>query len=498
MKRSFSVRSCLLVLLTSVLLSQADEKALPGHVSQEDIERGRWTFAQLRLAGKRLFEARFTVEDGASRPGATGNPSPTRRPLGNAPTFIRTAGPDSNSCQGCHNQPETGGAGDFVTNVFVSTASREPVISSVSSAFTAERGTPAMHGSGAIEILAREMTGQLHSLRAAAIREAKHSVQSVRIQLVAKGVSFGYLSAEPDGNVKLNEVEGVDKDLVIRPWSQKGTVTSLRTFTINALNEHHGMEATERFGFAQTGTHDFDRDGIPDEISVGDVTALVLFQASLPVPGRLLPSDAGAQAKAKRGELTFDKIGCTSCHVPSMTIDNPTFYEPGPYNLEGTLRQIETKELFHFSLITDVKPGLEPLRNGKGIVRAYTDLKRHRICDKDRPHYCNETLVQGFVPFDQFITKRLWDVGNTGPYGHRGDLTTMREAILDHGAEATSSRIHFEGLSNAEQDEVIDFLKTLQILPEGSQRIVVQAVEPVLPYQSDSKDREALLTHAKQ
>src|SRR5579859_436900 len=216
----------LVAALALVVVAVADERAIRGHVAQEDVERGVWSFSQLRLAGKLLFQARFTVEDGASRPGATGNPSPTRRPLGNAPMFIRTAGPDANSCEGCHNQPETGGAGDFVANVFLSTASREPVITSISPDLTAERGTPSMHGSGAIEILAREMTSELHRSRASAISLAKTNNDKVRIALSSKGVSFGNLTAEPDGSVILNEIEGIDKDLVVRPWSQKGTVRS--------------------------------------------------------------------------------------------------------------------------------------------------------------------------------------------------------------------------------------------------------------------------------
>jgi len=36
------------------------------------------------------------------------------------PAFSRLSGPDSNSCDGCHNDPVVGGSGDFVADVFVS------------------------------------------------------------------------------------------------------------------------------------------------------------------------------------------------------------------------------------------------------------------------------------------------------------------------------------------------------------------------------------------
>lgn len=460
----------------------AQERAVPGHVDLDDLRNGVWSFDQLRRAGELLFRARFTVHDGAGRPGATGNPSPTRRPLATAPEFLRTAGPDASSCEGCHNQPAVGGAGDFAVNVFAGTTSREPVILSIDPGLSAERGTPPMHGAGAIELLAREMTRELHRLRADTIEEARRKGEPVRVELLAKGVSFGYITGHPDGNYSMNEIDGIDRDLVVRPWGQKGIVTSLRTFTINAMNQHHGIQADERFGLRLTGSPDFDRDGIGDELTEGDVTALVVFQAGLNVPGRVMPADPARRQQVARGEQLFARAQCTSCHVPEMTLESPIFSEPGPYNLEGTLKVPEV-EPYTFDLTRDIPaPRLERAPGGKVVVRAYTDLKRHRICDKERPFFCNETLVQGFAPTDRFITARLWAVGNTQPYGHRGDLTTIREAILHHGGEARRSRMLFEELAREDQHAVVEFLRSMQILPDGSPAVIEEKVEPPLPY----------------
>jgi hypothetical protein len=482
MARRLSALALAGAMLFLVELGRAEERAVPGHVALEDVERGVWSFDQLRQAGKVLFRAHFTIEDGAGRPGATGNPSPTRRPLNTAPGFLRTAGPDANSCEGCHNQPIVGGAGEFAVNVFAGTTSREPVILSIDPGFSAERGTPPMQGSGAIELLAREMTRELHAIRADAIAQARRTGEPVRRELLAKGVSFGFITGQPDGNYGMNEIDGIDRDLVVRPWGQKGVVTSLRTFTINAMNQHHGIEADERFGLRLTGSADFDRDGIAEELTEGDVTALVVFQASLNVPGRVVPADPARRKQAERGEALFAQLQCTSCHRPEMPLESPIFSEPGPYNLEGTLKVPEVKP-YTFDLTRDIPaPRLERGRDGKVTVHAYTDLKRHRICDQERPFFCNETLVQGFAPTDRFITARLWNAGNTAPYGHRGDLTTLREAILNHGAEARRARLLFEDLPRQDQDAVVEFLKTLQILPEGSAPVVEETVEPPLPY----------------
>jgi len=481
-------RSVVILVLAMIVLAgyrSARTRALPGHVDQKDIEAGVWSVEQLLEAGRILFMARFTAEDGAGRPGATGNASPTQRPVGSAPGFTRSAGPDANSCLGCHNQPFVGGGGDFVVNVFVGPNAREPVVHSIAASEAAERGTVSIHGAGAIEMLAREITTTLHRIRADAQVEARRIAKPVRVKLVAKGVSYGYITALPNGMLRLLEVEGIDNDLVVRPWNQKGTVTSLRTFTISAMNQHHGMQARERFGRRITGTEDFDRDGVPDELTEGDITALVVFQAALNIPGRVLPRDEPSRRQVARGEVLFTRTGCAECHVPEMVLDNPVFTEPGPYNLEGTLHVSEVSRPFGLDLTREIpEPRLARRADGTVVVRAYTDLKRHRICDAEKPFFCNEILNQGFAPTDEFITRRLWDVGNTDPYGHRGDLTLLRDAIEHHGGEARRARLSFEALDEGEREAIISFLRSLQILPEGSAGTVQEAPPPTLPYAS--------------
>jgi CxxC motif-containing protein (DUF1111 family) len=119
-----------------------------------------------------------------------------------------------------------------------------------------------------------------------------------------------------------------------------------------------------------------------------------------------------------------------------------------------------------------LKPRLERTPRGNAVVQAYTDLKRHVIADDEDPFFRNERLIQGGVPVDQFITRKLWDVGNTAPYGHRGDLSTITEAILHHAGEARPQRERFIALGKEKQDEIVEFLKQLQVLPIGSARQV--------------------------
>ncbi len=168
--------------------------------------------------------------------------------------------------------------------MFVSEGFESAQFDSIDPSFSSERHTTSLMGSGLVELLAREMTADLQAIRAAAIAEACATAKDAHADLVTKGVRFGSIVAHPDGIVDLDAIDGVDSDLIVRPFSRKGVFTSLRQFTINALNIHHGMEAVERFGVRWTGSHDFAESGVPDSITAGDVSALVAFQATLPPP----------------------------------------------------------------------------------------------------------------------------------------------------------------------------------------------------------------------
>jgi len=446
-----------------------DEHAIPYHLSEADIEAGKVPLEQIRDFGKLLFSARFTTLDGATRPSATSATIPTKRPPGQVPMFLRTSGPDSDSCAGCHAQPIAGGSGDFVANVFVSPQENEFDFDTIEPELSMERGTTSEFGIGLLEILAREMTVDLQRQEHKGMAQARASGQPVKIDLVTKGVSFGSIVAQPDGFIVTKDLQGIDQDLILKPFGQKAVWSSLRHFSVTALSLHHGMEAIERFGPRWTGETDFGGNGVGETITSGDLTALVLFQAMLPAPAQVLPVDAAHREAALHGEKLFNQIGCDSCHRTEMVIDNPIFTEPGPQNIAGTLRPQDTKTPFAVDMRKlPWSKRLNITSDGKIVVRAFTDLKRHRIADDERPHFRNEKLTQAFVPVDQYRTAWLWSIGSTAPYGHRRDVTTIHEAIVDHGGESTVSRKAYEALPEADQKAIVEFLKAQKIEPEDS------------------------------
>lgn len=444
-----------------------DTPAFAGHIAQENIVNGALKFDRIFEVGERLFVANFNTCDGQGRPATTGT---GENRVVDQPAFIRTSSPDADSCTGCHAQPRPGGGGDFVANVFVLAQALDPVTDSVSSEFSNERNTLGMFGAGPIEMLGREMSADLQA-QAQGLPDGTHT-------LTTKGVDF---EVTIQGGVVVAS-KGVDPDLIIKPFHQAGVVRSIREFTVNAFNHHHGMQAEERFDLNPPKGEDFDEDGVPRELTIGDVTAATLFQAALGTPGRVLPTDSKERQVVKRGEVHFEEIGCTSCHVPTMVLETRLFMEPNPLNPAGTFSDLS--QSFSFDMTEEgEKPRLERAPQEGAIVRAFTDLKRHDLCDpKDQPgairHFCNEQLAQsrpdqeGKPGAEFFITRKLWDVGNSGPYGHRGDLTTITEAILAHGGEGRTSRDAFVALPPEDQAAIVKFLKTLQVLPAGSPRVI--------------------------
>jgi len=442
-----------------------DEQIFTSHVDFDAAAKaGPAALPALIERGRQLFKAKFTTEDGAGRPKATQAIIPTKRKHGVNPPFTRTSGPDSNSCAGCHNDPITGGSGDFVANVFVSEGFESAEFDNTDPTFSSERHTIALMGAGLVELLAREMTADLQNERNAAVKRAWATGEPVTVDLLAKGVRFGSITAHSDGVVDLDLIQGVDADLIVRPFSRKGVFTSLRQFSINAMNVHHGMEAMERFGARWTGSHDFAESGVPDAVTPGDISALTLFQASLapPIVKKDLPDDW--RAAATQGAKDFVTLGCASCHIQQLPLKSMIFTDPAPYDMAGTLRAGETGEEIKLDL--SKLPFAERLqKNDKGewLIPLFSDLKRHLMVDSEVNALGNELQAQRFVERDVFLTPRLWGVGSTSPYGHRGDFRTLDEIIRAHGGEALFSRNAYLDEDKATRENVIAFLRSLQI-----------------------------------
>jgi hypothetical protein len=478
------------------------EAAMPHHIA--DGNEFRCAQTDLFAQGHLIFNANWTDQEGGGRPftKGTGRPlSDHSHPLTGSRAFNRISAPDANSCYGCHNSPFgiAGGAGDFATNVFVlgqrfdfatfDSADKLPTRGSVDEegqpgtpeSMSDLRASPGLFGAGYLEMLARQITEELQAIRAT-IKPGQTK------DLVAKGISFGRLTLSKTGTWDPSQVKGLPRlslississnppTLVIRPWHQAANVVSLREFSNNAFNQHHGMQSTERFGVDT----DPDGDGVVNELTRADMTAVSVFQAALQVPGRVIPRDLEIERAVLQGEKTLNQIGCTVCHIPRLPLDKKgwIYSEPNPYNPPGNLRMGETKALY-VDLSNDELPvpRLKPDRHGVVWVEAYTDFKLHDISEPEDSEPLDMNQPVWSKKFKEgnrrFLTKRLWGAANAPNHMHNGLYTTMRSAILAHAGEALESRKAFEALPKNEQDSLIEFLKTLQVLPPGTKDLIV-------------------------
>jgi CxxC motif-containing protein (DUF1111 family) len=100
-------------------------------------------------------------------------------------------------------------------------------------------------------------------------------------------------------------------------------------------------------------------------------------------------------------------------------------------------------------------------------LQVYTDFKLHDIGDVPAAGGARGATDP------RFLTRRLWGAGNQPPYFHHGLFTTLRQAVVAHGGEALDARLSFQRLSSDDQSALIEFLKSLQVLPPGTRDLVV-------------------------
>jgi hypothetical protein len=450
--------SCLLAAVL-LLSGGAGAQDLPGEeprfsprVSQEQIVSGALSLDEIRSAGERVFTTPFNRLDGRGdgplRPDTEDTEIPGGRPsIDGTGAVLRLNGLDSQSCNECHTIVSNasipprlgiGGVGGIASNAFPGVLGID-VADRAGNGFAAMDGgrlinPPFLFGSGGVELLAKEMTAELQELA----EEARSRPDRV-VPLVTKGVDFGFLRYA-NGAFDSSGVEGIDADLVVRPFGRKGEFSTVRAFDIGALQFHLGMQAVEVVG---AGVDD-DRDGVVDEVSVGELSALHIHNVLLPPP-----SQQGRSLPARRGERLFEEIGCTECHVPELTTR--------VRRLPVSFPEVETDPQANVYRRLDLRKhaGFEKAA-GRGIrVPLYADLKRH-----DMGEELAESAGSPLDPF--FTTARLWGIADTAPYLHDGRATTLSDAILWHGGEAERARQGFASLRDDEKRQLLSFLRTLR------------------------------------
>jgi hypothetical protein len=427
---------------------------LDSRTTQHQIVAGTMSLTDIRRAGLTLFATQFRRSDGYGDgpldPLETTTPG-GRPILQDNGTFLRVNGLDSQSCLDCHSiisadsMPMTlgvGGAGGVNNSAMFMTRAID-VADINGNGFAAFDGRlinpPALFGTGGVQLVAREMTVRLRALKARAIDNPGKT-----IRLRAKGVEFGTIVADDAGLLDTSAVEGIDADLIVRPFGRKGEFASVRSFDLGALMFHMGMQPVEAVGL----DIDADGDGVTNEVITGEVSSLEIFVTTQETPVQL-PMDG----PARTGKRRFRGLGCTGCHVPVMRASSPVLSYSQPEVEDDPLQHI-----FYSVDLAQAPPKFQRGPSGSIEVPMFSDLKRHDM---------GETLAEAFHGADdqlnhEFITAKLWGVADTAPYLHDGRAFTLHEAIMLHGGEAQTERDEYEALSVEQKNELLAFLRTLR------------------------------------
>jgi len=187
----------------------------------------------------------------------------------------------------------------------------------------------------------------------------------------------------------------------------------------------------------------------PGSDGLSDIDRFARFIRATKAPAR--DSQLANSAAAKKGLSLFDKIGCATCHVETLTTAPAgTKINGGTFTLPSALGSLTLHPYGDF-LMHDVG-------TGDGILQA------------TREHYGQSVFQQmsGYLPKQNFESSRnkirtatLWGVRLRPRLMHDGVSLTLLEAITRHRGEATQAIKQFEKLKGPDQEAVIEFLKSL-------------------------------------
>jgi CxxC motif-containing protein (DUF1111 family) len=133
----------------------------------------------------------------------------------------------------------------------------------------------------------------------------------------------------------------------------------------------------------------------------------------------LAPVLRGPLDATSNGERVFAAIGCTGCHVPTLTTD------------------INANPLFD-----------------RRAVPLFSDLLLHDVGTGDG-------IRQAAADGSEIRTPALWGLRLRRPLMHDGSAATIQDAIQRHAGEADLARLGYERLSTEDRSSLLAFLRSL-------------------------------------
>jgi CxxC motif-containing protein (DUF1111 family) len=187
----------------------------------------------------------------------------------------------------------------------------------------------------------------------------------------------------------------------------------------------------------------------PDPDGFADIDRFTRFMRATKAPAR--DKQLAETPLAKKGSELFDKIGCATCHVRSLTTAAAgTKINGGMFTIPDALAQ---KTFYPFGDFL-----LHNVGTGDGIVMA---MQEHYGRNMYQIQWKNLSLESFASTQNKMRTAPLWGVRLRPQLMHDGQSVTLRDAILRHLGEATQVTRRFKRLKVNDQKALIEFLKSL-------------------------------------
>jgi CxxC motif-containing protein (DUF1111 family) len=172
-----------------------------------------------------------------------------------------------------------------------------------------------------------------------------------------------------------------------------------------------------------------DPEDTPDSLGLADIDHFAQFIRGTQVPPR--DTALAATPDAIAGQYLFKTIGCSTCHVETLTTDHPgAVINGGAYTVPEALGN----KIFHpFGdfLLHDVG-------TGDGIVQAGPQDTANKL-----------------------RTVPLWGLHIKSRFMHDNASLTASDAIQRHAGEAKQVTSRFNALTPEEQQQILTFLRSL-------------------------------------
>ena len=321
----------------------------------------------------------------------------------------------------------------------------------------ATKAAPGIEPEGTVNVRYEEKEVGFDNLKTASLRKPKYELIAndhygkphAEIQfgprIAQQLVGVGLLEAVTDKTILANadpndeDGDGISgkPNYIFNPESKKRELgrfgwkaneANLRTQTASAFLRDMGITSPihpiEDFTKPQKEKINVTLIANPPDIDDSKFERVVTYLRTLAPPAQRKTNDPSV----KRGDILFNKIGCSNCHIPTLRTGSIT--------------------------------AIDELKNQS--IKPYTDLLLH-----DMGEGLADGLKDSLASGSEWRTPPLWGIGLTKTVNgntfflHDGRARSIEEAILWHGGEGSESRKNYSSLSFDEKNDLLNFINSL-------------------------------------